>query len=284
MTAATSLKQLQSQIHFRYDNLSGRLQQVARYILENQNSIAFNTIATIAQEANVPPSTIIRFAHQFGYSGFNEMKQLFRQNVIEETSDYTDRLRISRKLKGKEGQKETPEQILHEFTHHSSVALQKLAATTSSKDLDKATKLLMKADNIYIVGMGRSFGVASYFTYALNRLNCNAFLVNGLGGMFDDQLEMIQSKDILVTISFSPYAEEAIATSKSTASQGIKQIAITDQHISPLAAHSDVCFVVKEARVIDAFRSLSATQCLVQSLSLALAFQETKEAKRPRQV
>ena len=244
--------------------------------MENQNSIAFSTIADIAQKADVPPSTIIRFAQQFGYTGFNEMKQLFRQSVIEETSDYTDRLRITRELGGQKSEKKNPEQILHEFSHHSSVALETLAATTSSEDLDKAARLLMRANNIYIIGMGRSFGVASYFTYALNKLNCNAFLVNGLGGTPQDQIKMIEPDDVLVAISFSPYAESAITTSQEMAARGIKQIAITDQHISPLAAQSEVCFVVKETKVLDAFRSLSATQCLVQSLSLAMAFEDVE--------
>jgi DNA-binding MurR/RpiR family transcriptional regulator len=46
---------------------------------------------------------------------------------------------------------------------------------------------------------------------------------------------------------------------------------ITDSQISPLATFSDLCFVVKEAQV-DAFRSQSATLCLVQSLVVALAY------------
>ncbi|STJ78789.1 putative transcriptional regulator [Escherichia coli] len=59
--------------------------------------------------------------------------------------------------------------------------------------------------------------------------------------------------------------------SKTAASVGARQIVITDSQISPLATFSDLCFVVKEAQV-DAFRSQSATLCLVQSLVVALAY------------
>ncbi|MCU3053686.1 Fe-S cluster assembly protein HesB, partial [Enterobacter roggenkampii] len=57
MTTATSLNELQQQIRERYDNLSKRLQQVSRYVLDNTNSVAFDTVAVIAERADVPPST-----------------------------------------------------------------------------------------------------------------------------------------------------------------------------------------------------------------------------------
>ena len=87
----TQLTILQDEIRRRYDTLSKRLKQVARYILDNSNSVAFDTVASIAQQADVPPSTLIRFANAFGFSGFNEMKQMFKQHLMEETANYTER-------------------------------------------------------------------------------------------------------------------------------------------------------------------------------------------------
>ena len=69
----TQLTLLQDDIRRRYETLSKRLKQVARYILDNSNSIAFDTVASIAQQADVPPSTPIRFANAFGFSGFYDM-------------------------------------------------------------------------------------------------------------------------------------------------------------------------------------------------------------------
>ena len=62
-----------------------------------------------------------------------------------------------------------------------------------------------------------------------------------------------------------------VMVSETAANAGARQIVITDSQISPLATFSDLCFVVKEAQV-DAFRSQSATLCLVQSLVVALAY------------
>ena len=85
------------------------------------------------------------------------------------------------------------------------------------------------------------------------------------------KINRIKARDIVVSISFSPYAEETVMVSETAANAGARQIVITDSQISPLATFSDLCFVVKEAQV-DAFRSQSATLCLVQSLVVALAY------------
>jgi DNA-binding MurR/RpiR family transcriptional regulator len=46
---------------------------------------------------------------------------------------------------------------------------------TSSDDLERAVALLAEAENIYVIGLRRSFSVASYLTYALRHLDRKAF-------------------------------------------------------------------------------------------------------------
>lgn len=270
MSTAINLSELQQQIRDRYDDLSKRLQQVSRYVLDNTNSVAFDTVAVIAERAGVPPSTLIRFANAFNFSGFNEMKQLFRMNLVEETASYTDRARLFREMESEEIP-ETPFDILQEFSRSNGLALQQLAARTKPEMLEQAVELLASAETIYVVGLRRSFSVAAYLTYALSHLECRPVLLDGMGGMFREQVNRITERDILVSISFSPYAEETVMISEIAAKAGARQVVITDSQISPLAIFSDLCFVVKEAQV-DAFRSQSATLCLVQSLMIALAY------------
>ena len=103
------------------------------------------------------------------------------------------------------------------------------------------------ANNIFIIGLKRSFSAACYLNYALQHLDCRSFLINGLGGMFDEQLNQVKEGDVVVAISFSPYAAETVNISKVCAKKGVKQISITDSQISPLLAFSDIAFVIKEA-------------------------------------
>ena len=276
MQETSQLSNLQDEIRQRYDSLSKRLKQVAQYVLDNHNSIVFDTVATIAERADVPPSTLIRFANAFGFDGFNEMKQIFRENLMEETSNYTERLQLSRKLAENEPQ-ETSRDILNIFAQANSQALQKLAAQTSTQQLKQAVDILKNANNIFIIGLKRSFSIACYLDYALHHLDCRSFVINGLGGMFDEQLNQVKKGDAVVAISFSPYAQETLNIMNVTAQKGIKQIAITDSQISPLLMFSDVSFVIKEAQV-KGFRSQCASMTLVQTLAIALGLEKEQKA------
>ncbi|AVJ19719.1 MurR/RpiR family transcriptional regulator [Serratia rhizosphaerae] len=278
MNNPTQLSLLQDEIRHRYETLSKRLKQVARYILDNSNSIAFDTVASIAAQASVPPSTLIRFANAFGFSGFNEMKQVFRQHLMEETVNYTERARLFRQTSTDDNAApENPAEILNVFTMVNAQALQQLPAQIDGAQLEKAVELLKNAENIYVIGLRRSFSVASYLTYALRHLERRAFLIDGLGGMFTEQLGMVKPKDVVIAISYSPYAREALELVELGAKQGAQQIAITDSQVSPLAAFSDVCFVVREAQV-DGFRSQVASMCLAQTLAVSLALNNAKDA------
>ncbi|MGS4385187.1 MurR/RpiR family transcriptional regulator [Klebsiella oxytoca] len=275
----TQLTILQDEIRRRYDTLSKRLKQVARYILDNSNSVAFDTVASIAQQADVPPSTLIRFANAFGFSGFNEMKQMFKQHLMEETANYTERARLFRQTTTDDATPpETPTEILNMFTMVNTQALQQLAMQTSGDDLQRAVALLAEAENIYVIGLRRSFSVASYLTYALRHLDRKAFLIDGLGGMFTEQLSLVGPKDVVVAVSFSPYAREVVELVELGAQRKARQIAITNSQVSPLAAFSDVCFVVREAQV-DGFRSQVASLCLAQTLAVSLALNSSKDAE-----
>ena len=87
--------------------------------------------------------------------------------------------------------------------------------------------------------------------------------------MHKEQEHLIRSNDVLIVISFFPYAEETQHTVDSAIANGSSVIVFTDSILSPLMDLATVCFVVKEAEV-HSFRSLTSTMCLVQSLAISL--------------
>ena len=66
MGHAKDLEGLRAEIVRRYDELSPRLKQVAKYVLDHPNDVAMQTLAVIANRCKVQPSTIVRFAKTFG--------------------------------------------------------------------------------------------------------------------------------------------------------------------------------------------------------------------------
>ena len=83
---------LRNELVERYSILSRRLQQITRYAMSHPNEMGLETIAVIADRAEVPPSSMIRFAKSFGFSGFSEMQKIFQQGLVSRMSEYQKRV------------------------------------------------------------------------------------------------------------------------------------------------------------------------------------------------
>ena len=265
-----TLVELKAAITEQYASLSKRLSQVAQYLLDNPSAIAFGTVAVISKDAGVHPSTLVRFANTFGYSGFSEMQGLFQQGLLQEAPSYQERIRLSKQ------DSETPNSneqapLLNQFVSANTQALEHLAETVPAADMEQAIDILLQAKATYIVGVRRAFVVSTYFSYALRHIDRRAYLIDGAGGMFKEQATTMKAEDALIAISFHPYAAETQGVVDQALSRNVPLILITDSLLSPLASQAAVCFIVKEAEV-NAFRSLSSSLCLAQSLSIGLAY------------
>lgn len=269
--------QLEARITADYQSLSRRLQQTARFLLDHPQEVAFATVARLAEQAGVTPSTLIRFANSFGFSGFSEMQQLFRVRLVDELPNYTERIRAVRSATG-----ETPDstQLLWEFAEANREVLEQLPGRIDPRQLERALDIIEKADSVHVMGARRSFVVASYMTYALHHVDKRAFLVNGLGGMYGEQIKAIGSRDALLVVSFSPYAQESRDVADAARRRDIPLVVITDSNLSPLARMADVSLVVHEAEV-KSFRGLTASLCLTQTLAIALGVRQDKARDRP---
>jgi DNA-binding MurR/RpiR family transcriptional regulator len=262
---ATNWAQLQELIKLHYSSMSKRLQQVAAYTLENPKEVSFETIAVIAEKMDVPPSTLIRFASALNFSGFNELKNIIKEDMLEHTTNYSNRIRLMRNQDNWHS-----DQILPRFSKANRDSLRHLEETTSDEDIHRAVEMMKQAKHIFLLGNGRAHTVATYLHYTLNHIDKKVFLISGNGGMFQEQMSNVERGDLLFAISYSPYSSNTCDLAAQAANRGVSVLSITDSPISPLANTSQLSFVVHEARV-DAFRSLSSSLLLAQVLVIALA-------------
>jgi hypothetical protein len=70
--------------------------------------------------------------------------------------------------------------------------------------------LIDKAETVYVVGFRRSFPVASYLAYSLQQLNKRTLFIDGVAGLTKQQVQTIGPKDLLIAVSYHPYAEETV--------------------------------------------------------------------------
>lgn len=266
-----TVDQLMQQIADDFESLSRQLKVIAQYIERHKASVMLAKISDIAAECDVQPSAIVRFAKRFGFSGFSDMQELFRQAYAEQnkaTPNYKQRIRT---LIAARDQKLDIGGMTREFIDASRNGLDELGSSLDDTQLEAAVGLLQKADNIYVVGVRRAFPIASYIAYALQNTNKRVHLVSGMGGMYREQMRSVRERDVVIAISFAPYGRETQYCARVGHHQRARLLVITDSKLSPLAKLADALLTVNEGSAF-AFRSLTSTICLCQALFIALAY------------
>lgn len=258
---------LRSAILDRKGELPKRLTQVAAYALDHPDEIAFGTAASIAQSADVQPSTLVRFAQQFGFDGFSGLQLLFQARLRERTSSYEERLRALEQNGAALAESTT---IFNGFIAAAHRSVDAIAAAVDPDAFERAVTLLAKADTIYLIAKRRSYPISSYMAYAFGKLKVRCQLVGTSAGIDDDLLAMATPRDAAFAISFSPYASESAAQARALATRGIAVVSLTDSAFSPLAECSREWFEVVEADHAG-FRSLSASMAFAMALTVSIA-------------
>lgn len=273
----TSYDLLKAEIAARCPSLSPRLRQVAEFALTHPDDMALETIAVIAGRAKVPPSSLIRFANAFGFDGFSAMQRVFRRQLVERSSDYAARIRALRQSDAAA----SPASLLDRLVEAGIRSLDQLRHATRPEQLERAAELLARAEAIHVVGQRRAFAVASYLSYAFGQLGPRTHLLDGIGGTTLQQANFIGERDVLVVISFAPYAPETLAVARRASERGVPIVVLTDGPLSPLLPLAKVAFELQDAE-LQGFRSLSTTMCLALALVMQLGQKLGEDGKGRR--
>jgi DNA-binding MurR/RpiR family transcriptional regulator len=262
-------------IQDEYEGLSRRSQAIARYLTQNPNEVALQSIADIAAQCNVHPSSLVRFAQSLGYDGFKGLKDLFNRRLATAAPGFEARVKALRDdlQRHKRG---SAKGFLGDLVARDITTLHDLYNSTSEADLVRAAKLLEGADTIYIVGQLRSAPIAIFVRYVLTMLDRRTVLLDADGGLATHMGRVVRPSDVLFAISFRFYAKEVVSIAENAHGNNVPVIAISDGVLSPLAKCASVLFCIPEGEYAFS-RSLAAPMCLAQALMITLAARLQKD-------
>ena len=266
-----SVDQLIKRITTEYDGLSKQLKVIARYIELHRAHLGLEGIQSVAQHCDVQPSAVVRFAKHFGFSGFSEMQALFREGLARQLAPNRNyKTRIREAIDAGAGNLSSMD-IAQEFLGGSVAAMQELQQGLDRATFKKAVDLLVDADTVWIAASRRAFSVAVYLDYALQHTDKRISLISATGSMHQGQVRSVRKGDVMIAISFTPYAEETLAVVQAAAQRGARVLVITDSRMNPLARLAQVVLIVQDNATLG-FRSLTSSMGLAQSLFVALAY------------
>ena len=254
-----------------FESLSRQLKAIARHVEQHRSQLGIQSIQEVASQCEVQPSAVVRFAKHFGFTGFTALQKLFRDGLAQQISpsrNYQSRIRQAIESGARDL---SSAEIAHALIGGGIAGMEELQRSLQEPAFEDSVNLLAEADSIWLMATRRSFAVSTYLAYALQHTDKRIHHITSAGSMQDGQLRGMRPQDVLIAVSFAPYAEETESIVRQAHERGACIIAITDSRLSPLARFATCSLLVQETSVFG-FRALTNSMAVAQSLFMALAY------------
>ena len=257
----TTPVQLMEKIKLLYSGLSPQFQAGAKYLMDHPDEVAISSMRTIATNARVQSSTLVRLAQHLGFQGWPEMKNLFVEQIRSNPLGYAKKAKSLTEKGTTEG---TVSALVSEVFHAQSLNLQTTERANTSALL-AAAQIIEKARQVHVAGFRASYPVAFSFQYLYRLFRPSVQLISGQAGTLEMSLRAIEENDVVLVTSFAPYSSEALVVADVARKAKSKLIALTDSVVSPIALQADSVIIVA-VESPSFFPSIVAAVAAVESL------------------
>ncbi|MCY1430039.1 HTH-type transcriptional regulator MurR [compost metagenome] len=221
-------------------SLGSSSRRVLTTLIEAPQRAAVSSISELAEQLGVNPSTFSRLAQKLGYGGFSKFQDVFRREVTEGRTFYSDQ---ASRLLVPSGSNDSIGQLTR-LGRQESANMASMIEQVDCADFDATVELLTSARRVRIHGMRQFTSLALFMAYALGMLRPDVAPLDAARQGVADALAQLDEGDVLVVASCFPYTSSVLATAEVAARHGIRVIALTDSSSSPLARIARYSFYV----------------------------------------
>lgn len=253
-------------INDSYNKLSKGQKLLANYIVDHYEKAVFLTASKLGKIVGVSESTVVRFANELGYDGYPRLQEALEELVrtkltsiqrVEVTSDRIDKDHVLK------------------FVLQSDMDKIKNSLEDVKEDVfDQAIEMILRAKNIYIVGVRSSASLAGFMGFYFNLMFENVKLIhtNSVSELFE-QIHRINEEDVMIGISFPRYSKRTLKAMEYARSKNANVITITDSPLSPMVQFSNASLVAK-SDMISFVDSLVAPLSLINAIIVAISMKK----------
>ncbi len=255
-------------IHEHYEEFTHSHMQVANYIENHANDIAFCTLEELAANINVSTTTVIRFARVLGYSGFSDMQNDVKHEIQNKSTlpERLDDIMSSGK-----------NDLLQDAFAMDMENIRTTLASIKIEDIQATVELVKSAKNVYVLGMRSSFALAHYMTSRIGEIKKNVRFIQSTGLIYPEEIVGAEQGDVCIAYVFPRYSKTAMNILAWMRSRGVKTVLITSMNDAPIKRYGDVCFNCA-IRSVACKNSLTAPMCLTNYLIAEFAKSNYEEA------
>jgi DNA-binding MurR/RpiR family transcriptional regulator len=224
-------------IQSRFDGFSRSQKDVAQYIVDHLDEVAFQTAEELARRANTSSSTVVRFSQALGFEGYPELQGAAREEF---------RRRHARSAPGGDGSTppaplfaldQAPFEAVLAADH---VNVEETARKASRSQVDAAVELVVSADRILIAGTDQMAFFASYLRHLLMLLDLRAEVAASPSQEALSRLGRIDERSLVIGLSAGRPHPLVTRAMKLARHRRAGTVAITDATLSEVAKLAQV--------------------------------------------
>ncbi len=253
------------------ESFSKRRRILGAYIAENCEKAAYMTAAKLAAKTGVSESTVVRFAAELGFDGYQEFRKELL-NVAKMKLTNIQRIELA-------SDRIDPKNVFESVARADIQSIENAMAELDIKEFDAAVETLMDAQTIYVIGARSAASLANFTYIYLNMLFPDVRLVSSViaGDMFS---QMIHAKkgDAVIAISFPRYSKTTYNAVNFAYKHGADVIALTDSRNAPIVNTATHSLITGNGKIDSFADSLVAPMCVLNALVCALGIKRKHEA------
>src|SRR3954453_11217826 len=222
---------LSTYIGARFEEFSRSQKDVAQYIVDHLDEVAFATAEELARRANTSSSTVVRFSQALGFEGFPELQASAREEY---------RRRVSADLAASRTSNAAPLFSLDQSDFETAVAadhvnVEETARKVSRSEVEAAIDAIADARRVLIAGTDQMAFFASYLRHLLMLLDLQAEVVASPSQEALSRLGRIEEQTLVIGLSAGRPHPLLVRTMKLARRRRARTVAGTDATLSEVA-------------------------------------------------
>jgi DNA-binding MurR/RpiR family transcriptional regulator len=231
----TAPESLSAFIQSRFDAFSRSQKDVAQYIVDHLDEVAFQTAEELARRASTSSSTVVRFAQALGFEGYPELQQSAREEYRRRHAPVA-----TGGAAGGAGAAPTPLFALDQREFETALAadlvnVEETARKARRELLEEAIDAIAGSARVLVAGTDQMAFFASYLRHLLMLLDLRADVVASPSQEALGRLGRIDAETLVIGLSAGRPHPLVVRALKLARHRGAPTLAITDATLSEVA-------------------------------------------------
>jgi DNA-binding MurR/RpiR family transcriptional regulator len=230
--AARGHQTLSAYISARFDEFSRSQKDVAQYVVDHLDEVAFHTAEELARRANTSSSTVVRFSQALGFEGFPDLQEAARDEYRHHHRAAAARNGVERLATPLFSLDQSPFEQVIAADH---VNVEDTAHKVSRSEADGAIEAIASAERILIAGTDQMAFFASYLRHLLMLLDVRAEIAASPSQEALSRLGRIDERTLVIGLSAGRPHPLVVRAMKIARHRKASTLAIVDATLSEVS-------------------------------------------------